>query len=379
MAGARAVVLVAHLGLTTKALIGARTAKNLDATVAEIRAVHDAPKEVREEVLVICHLGPVSGPDGKCELRRYVTQRPRALCPQGPSTILRDITVCVSATMIGPYPLLEGGPILFEELFKRVDVVQRHLAAPLARSRLGYLSHCAERGLQPSTLQLIARYQVEAARLLPLKEAREVSRAQINAAVAQWVAENPARRSRAGGREFVRLAVDWLRFADLLQRPARPEIPHAGDLANFADYMRREHGRTTIRVHANALRAFFRHGARRGWSRPGLAAVIPLPRVYGGESLPAGPSQEDVQRFVASAEGDRPASLHDRAILLLLSAYGLCSGEVRLLQLDDIDWEAETLRVRRPKPDRNDLYPLSRTVGDAILREVADFDLEGLA
>ena len=268
---------------------------------------------------------------------------------------------------------------MFEELFKRVDVVQRHLAAPLARSRLGYLSQCAERGLQPSTLQLIARYQVEAARLLPLEEAREVSRAQIKAAAAPWVAENPARRSRAGGREFVRLAVGWLRFADLLQHPARPEIPHAGDLANFADYMRREHGRTTIRVHANALRAFFRHGARRGWSRPGLAAVIPLPRVYGGESLPAGPSQEDVERFVASAEGDRPASLHDRAILLLLSAYGLCSGEVRLLQLDDIDWEAETLRVRRPKPDRNDLYPLSRTVGDAILREVADFDLEGLA
>ena len=36
--------------------------------------------------------------------------------------------------------------------------------------------------------------------------------------------------------------------------------------------------------------------------------------------------------------------------------------------MDDIDWEAEVLRVRRPKAGRTHLYPLSRTVGTALLR-----------
>ena len=36
--------------------------------------------------------------------------------------------------------------------------------------------------------------------------------------------------------------------------------------------------------------------------------------------------------------------------------------------LDDLDWEDEMLRVRRPKPGRTHHYPLSRGVGQTILR-----------
>ena len=41
-------------------------------------------------------------------------------------------------------------------LFKRADAVQRHLAAPLARSRLAYLAHRAEQGARSSTLRGLA-------------------------------------------------------------------------------------------------------------------------------------------------------------------------------------------------------------------------------
>ena len=54
--------------------------------------------------------------------------------------------------------------------------------------------------------------------------------------------------------------------------------------------------------------------------------------------------------------------------LLLLSAYGLRAGEVRILRLEDIDWEAETLRVRHSKTARGDLFPLTRSLGEALLR-----------
>ena len=63
MAAAGADVLVAHMGLTTKGSIGARTAKTLEEAVVEIQAIHDASKQVREEILVICHGGPVSEPN----------------------------------------------------------------------------------------------------------------------------------------------------------------------------------------------------------------------------------------------------------------------------------------------------------------------------
>ena len=55
---------------------------------------------------------------------------------------------------------------------------------------------------------------------------------------------------------------------------------------------------------------------------------------------------------------------------MLLITYGLRSSEVTGLRLDDLDWEEETLRVRCPKPGRTHLYPLSRGVGQAIVRHL---------
>ncbi len=75
MAAAGADVLVAHMGLTTKGFIGAQTAKTLDEAVAEIQAIHDAAKKERDEILVICHGGPVSEPQDV----RYVLENTQGI------------------------------------------------------------------------------------------------------------------------------------------------------------------------------------------------------------------------------------------------------------------------------------------------------------
>jgi predicted TIM-barrel enzyme len=75
MARAGADVLVAHMGLTTKGLIGARTAKTLDQCVGEIQKIHDAAKAVRSDVLVICHGGPISEPADAA----YILERTRGV------------------------------------------------------------------------------------------------------------------------------------------------------------------------------------------------------------------------------------------------------------------------------------------------------------
>jgi predicted TIM-barrel enzyme len=63
MARAGADVLVAHMGLTTKGSIGARTAKTRNACVAEIQAIRDAAAAVRDEIIVLCHGGPLAEPE----------------------------------------------------------------------------------------------------------------------------------------------------------------------------------------------------------------------------------------------------------------------------------------------------------------------------
>jgi predicted TIM-barrel enzyme len=63
MAAAGADILVAHMGLTTSGSIGAQTAKTLDQCVPQIHAIAAAGKEVRPDVLVLCHGGPIAEPD----------------------------------------------------------------------------------------------------------------------------------------------------------------------------------------------------------------------------------------------------------------------------------------------------------------------------
>ena len=63
MTEAGADIIVAHMGLTTGGAIGAKTAKSLEDCVPEVQKIIDVSKNIRPDVLVLCHGGPISGPD----------------------------------------------------------------------------------------------------------------------------------------------------------------------------------------------------------------------------------------------------------------------------------------------------------------------------
>lgn len=62
MAEAGADILVAHMGLTTKGTIGAKTALTLDDCVVKIKDIIAAGRAVRPDIMVICHGGPIAEP-----------------------------------------------------------------------------------------------------------------------------------------------------------------------------------------------------------------------------------------------------------------------------------------------------------------------------
>ncbi|HWM01342.1 MAG TPA: phosphoenolpyruvate hydrolase family protein [Actinophytocola sp.] len=63
MTAAGADIVVCHMGLTTGGSIGAETATSLDDCVARIDEWAAAALEVREDVLVLCHGGPIAMPE----------------------------------------------------------------------------------------------------------------------------------------------------------------------------------------------------------------------------------------------------------------------------------------------------------------------------
>ncbi|MDW4498919.1 phosphoenolpyruvate hydrolase family protein [Sulfitobacter sp. D35] len=63
MTEAGADIIVAHMGVTTGGTIGATSAKTLDQCVTEIDAIAAAARGVREDVILLCHGGPISMPE----------------------------------------------------------------------------------------------------------------------------------------------------------------------------------------------------------------------------------------------------------------------------------------------------------------------------
>jgi site-specific recombinase XerD len=115
------------------------------------------------------------------------------------------------------------------------------------------------------------------------------------------------------------------------------------------------------------LRSFLRFLEARGEVPWGLQATIDTPRVYRGERLPRSLRWETVTAFLAAIDRSTPMGRRDYAMFLLIATYGLRTSEVAALRLDDVEWRARRLRVRRPKIETPLVLPLTDAVGAALL------------
>ncbi len=107
MTAAGADILVPHMGLTTKGMIGAQTASSLDGCIDRIQAMHDAAKAVNPDVLVLCHGGPISEPEDAA----YVLSRARGIVGFfGASSIERLPTERAITSQVEQFKALAIGP-----------------------------------------------------------------------------------------------------------------------------------------------------------------------------------------------------------------------------------------------------------------------------
>lgn len=319
---------------------------------------------------------------------------------------------------------------MFEEIFFPRTAAQ-HRAAPLAEQRAGYLRHLKEIGTSRATLRKCANNHLNLVCLLGVQGCDRISMQDIEAAATVWSRPKGRRCEEAATakarQRFVSHCVDLLCHLGWVEMPEGNRRPHGDALQIFENWLRSERGlsdatvdsychtadhflvwlvkqgvplsaiqmtdideifavehgrgawsRRTIHDFALRLRSFIGFAEEQGWSRPGLAAGIMAPRYMADETVPKGIKREDVERLLASVQGERPVDKRDRAILMLFVAYGLRAGEVAGLQLDNLDWENGMLRVRCPKPGRTHLWPLSPTVGNAILGYIRDVRPSGL-
>jgi site-specific recombinase XerD len=111
-----------------------------------------------------------------------------------------------------------------------------------------------------------------------------------------------------------------------------------------------------------AVRAFLRHAL--GPARVPDASLAPRrPR-----RLPDAPQPAEVERMLASLEGDGPAPLRNRALVELVYSAGLRSAEAVGLDLGDVDFEQELVHVRLGKGAKDRVVPLGEQAAYWVAR-----------
>lgn len=116
-----------------------------------------------------------------------------------------------------------------------------------------------------------------------------------------------------------------------------------------------------------ALRSFLRFLHLWGYLPRDLVSAVPVIPSFRLDRLPRVMAREDIQKILAAVDRSTVIGRRDYAILLVLGTYGMRSGQIFALRLEDIDWRHETVRVRAAKGGRDTLLPLRPAVGEALL------------
>jgi site-specific recombinase XerD len=139
----------------------------------------------------------------------------------------------------------------------------------------------------------------------------------------------------------------------------------ADDVVRFVQRQARRLHLRQAKLLTTALRSFLHYLLYRGEVLHDLSGAVPTVANWSMTSIPRAIPPDLVRRLLASINRHSALGRRDYAILLLLARLGLRGGEVARIELEDVDWKAGSVSVRR-KGGQHSILPLPADVGAAI-------------
>jgi site-specific recombinase XerD len=288
----------------------------------------------------------------------------------------------------------------------------RYLGMPLMQERLDYLHYLQSKGYTYNRLRETAETQLHLVDILNFNKLRFIAVSEINELM------NSDHYSKRFKKNIKATTRGWFSFLGILKNDIE-QIYNAEYIDQYCDWLLKVKGcsnqtemsrrlemkewfrflncnseplsdigletvdryikhryasgcsRRTVATIVVTLRDFLKYASNNGWCEINVDA-IKGPRLYKLESLPEPPLWNTMLSIIKTTDTDKAVDIRDHAILLLLTVYGIRCGEVTGLQLDDIDWENDTIFFRRVKRCRPQIFPLDATVGNALVRYISE-------
>lgn len=174
-----------------------------------------------------------------------------------------------------------------------------------------------------------------------------------------------AQKTISGHRQQLRGFLQFLRFDRSPLQLQQLELRH---IEAFLRQSARTNNRFSLQHIVATVRAFLRRRHAQGELARPLHLQIDTPRVYRGERLPKALPQDQVKALLQSIDQSDSLSRRDFTLVYLAAAYGLRSGELVRLTLDDFDWQGRTVRVPQTKTRQVLQLPLTDEAANVLIR-----------
>jgi len=117
----------------------------------------------------------------------------------------------------------------------------------------------------------------------------------------------------------------------------------------------------------SSLRSFLKFAHIKGYIPRDLAEAVPMITTYRLDRMPRGITWEAVEKLLSAPDRSTPPGRRDYAILKLLATYGVRIGQIKHLELRDIDWRRGRINFRQSKEGKPLCFPLTQEVAEALL------------
>ncbi len=186
--------------------------------------------------------------------------------------------------------------------------------------------------------------------------------------VDEFVAYRIAHRGVAprSARFDAEVASAFLRLLD--QRRRAVARVHLSDVDAFVEERGRKWAPRSVAAACSTLRAFLQFLFATGRCRADLAALVVSPRLRRLDRPPRALPWVEVRRILRAIDVRQRLGRRDFAIFLMMATYGMGAAEITGLALDDIDWGARTICIRRPKTGAVTHLPLLDPVARVLTR-----------
>jgi site-specific recombinase XerD len=311
---------------------------------------------------------------------------------------------------------------MIDRVFAFESTRVRQRAAPLLEEREAFLTYLFDRQVSIAHLKSIAATMIQIIRVMKLDSLRFVAPCEIEDAAQRWCEDECRVRGKhpKSAYNFTSVAMRWFRYAGVISPTF--EVKSQGEVLihSFFRYRTIERGYSEVATRCNrdrlskfflwvkdkqtvfekigasdvngylkhcqqlgykprtlngiccALRAFFRYTALLGFDTSMIVRSIKYHRVTRYDVKPKGPEWRDVRHLLDHGFGETPSELRAAAIVSLAAIYALRRCEIARLKISDIDWESETIIIRRGKSAKIQQFPLQFEVGEKILNYLRD-------